>query len=71
MLAYLTSEEAKAKGVRVVGPETAQNRVPTISFVVVKRAEGDGDRVVYKKRVMSRDIVSRFDAGQKVSRNAE
>lgn len=67
MLAYLLSEQAGAKGVHVVGPETAQDRVPTISFVVIEQADSSGGRVTYKKKVMSKDIVSRFDATQKVS----
>lgn len=51
LLSYLTSSEAHARGVRVVGSEEGgEKRVPTISFVVV------GERPV-----KSRDIVSYFD----------
>ncbi|KAI5453683.1 hypothetical protein NCC49_005503 [Naganishia albida] len=64
MLAYLTSEPAWTRGVRVVGPDTARDRVPTISFVVVERAEKDAG--TWRKRVKSRDIVSRFDEGHKI-----
>lgn len=67
MLAYLLSDEAKAKGVQVIGPQTPQDRVPTISFVVVEQASRHGDQVTYKKRIASRGIVSEFDKGQKVS----
>jgi hypothetical protein len=67
LLAFLLSDEAKAKGVQVVGPQTSQDRVPTISFVVVEQASKHGDQVTYKKTIASKDIVSRFDKGQKVS----
>jgi hypothetical protein len=51
LLGYLTSAEARAKGVRVVGNETSgESRVPTISFVVVGQ-----------KPVKSGDIVGYFD----------
>lgn len=70
MLAYLLSDDAKAKGVRVVGPETSQHRVPTVSFMVVGPTNSIGDRVTYKKRLLSKDIVSRFDDGKKVSSNS-
>jgi hypothetical protein len=67
LLAYLLSDEANAKGVRIVGPQTSQDRVPTISFVVVEQASKHGAQVTYKKTIASKDIVSRFDRGQKVS----
>ena len=67
MLAYLLSKEAKVKGVQVVGPHSSEDRVPTISFVVVERASQHGNRVIYKKRMTSKDVVSKFDEGQKVS----
>ena len=69
LLTYLLSDEAKAKGVQVVGPHSPQDRVPTISFIVVERASQNGDQVTYKKRMASKDIVSKFDEGQKVSQN--
>jgi hypothetical protein len=46
MLAYLLSKEAKVKGVQVVGPHSSEDRVPTISFVVVEYSnpfECDGE----------------------------
>ncbi|GHJ83970.1 hypothetical protein NliqN6_0372 [Naganishia liquefaciens] len=66
MLAYLLSKEAKVKGVQVVGPHSSEDRVPTISFVVVERASQHGNRVIYKKRMTSKDVVSKFDEGQKI-----
>lgn len=63
LLSYLLSEQAKAKGVRVIGPETSHDRAPTISFVVL---ESKGTDAIYKKRLLSKDIVSVFDEGKKV-----
>lgn len=50
LLEYLLSDAAKARGVRIVGPESVEARVPTISFVVT------GD-----KPLKSPDIVAAFD----------
>lgn len=51
LLGYLTSESARARGIRIVGNEQINlQRVPTVSFVVV------GDRPV-----RSKDIVGYFD----------
>lgn len=66
LLEYLLSDEAKAKGVRVIGPETAHNRTPTISFIVLAPLDSDGTTATYKKRLLSKDIVAVFDAGRKV-----
>jgi selenocysteine lyase/cysteine desulfurase len=66
LLSYLLSEQAKAKGVRVIGPETSHDRAPTISFVVLESAESKGTDAIYKKRLLSKDIVSVFDEGKKV-----
>ena len=51
LLGYLTSESARARGIRIVGNEQINlQRVPTVSFVVI------GDRPV-----RSKDIVGYFD----------
>lgn len=51
LLGYLTSPEARARGVCVVGNEKADlNRVPTVSFVVAG-----------EKKLSSKDIVALFD----------
>jgi selenocysteine lyase/cysteine desulfurase len=63
LLSWLTGEEGKAKGVKVVGPETKEGRSPTISFVVVEEV-GKGR---YRKRMKSADIVKVFDDEKKVS----
>lgn len=65
LLAFLTSEEAAAKGVRVVGPETASGREPTISFVVVEQTQGG----MWKKRLQSKDIVEKVDKTGEVRRD--
>jgi selenocysteine lyase/cysteine desulfurase len=62
LLEYLTGQEARDKGVRVVGPETADHRAPTISFVVVQK---EGDK--WRKRIQSKDIVAVFDKTTNVS----
>jgi len=55
LLEYLLSK--KERGVRIVGPESADPaiRAPTVSFVIVSE---DGKT----KRVKSRDVVAQFDA---------
>jgi selenocysteine lyase/cysteine desulfurase len=63
LLSWLTGEEGRAKGVKVVGPETKEGRSPTISFVVVEEV-GKGR---YRKRMKSADIVKVFDDEKKVS----
>ncbi|KZV97284.1 PLP-dependent transferase [Exidia glandulosa HHB12029] len=50
LIGYLLSDEAKARGVRIVGPEGVDGRVPTVSFVVV------GD-----KPFKSKEVVAEFD----------
>ncbi|KAH7098770.1 PLP-dependent transferase [Auriculariales sp. MPI-PUGE-AT-0066] len=55
LLDFLLSDAAKARGVRVVGPETVQDRVPTVSFVVI------GDRAM-----KSADVVAEVDKAEKV-----
>ncbi|KAJ9103930.1 hypothetical protein QFC21_002393 [Naganishia friedmannii] len=66
LLPYLLSDEAKAKGVRVIGPETSHDRAPTISFVVLAPAESNGTAANFKKRVLSKDVVTVFDEGKKI-----
>lgn len=57
LLGYLTSDEARARGVRVVGDETwGSQRVPTVSFVVT------GQRTM-----KSKDVVAVFDKKGNVS----
>lgn len=64
LLRYLTGEEGKAKGVKIVGPEGTEDRAPTISFVVVEEVgEGSGK---WRKRMKSKDIVKVFDEEKKV-----
>lgn len=67
LLAFLTSDEARGKGVRVVGPEQATGREPTISFVVVEETQGG----MWKKRLQCKDIVERVDKDGKVSLERE
>ncbi|KAG9038123.1 hypothetical protein FS837_001299 [Tulasnella sp. UAMH 9824] len=57
IIGFLLSGEAKKAGVRIVGPESADNevRAPTISFVVVGQ---DGKT----KRLQSKDVVAAFDS---------
>jgi len=54
LLEFLLSDAAKSRGVRIVGPETLESRVPTVSFVVV------GDRPF-----KSADIVGEVDKSEK------
>jgi len=63
LLGHLTSDQARAKGVKVVGPEGVEGRAPTISFVVVQEVR----KGVWKKKMNSRDIVKVFDDEGKVS----
>ena len=64
LLSYLTGKEGRAKGVRIVGPESTKDRAPTISFVVVEETNGGK----YRKRMNSADIVKVFDEEKKVGR---
>ncbi|KAG8928234.1 hypothetical protein FRC01_006256, partial [Tulasnella sp. 417] len=57
IMGFLLSEEARKAGVRIVGPESAdqQVRAPTISFVIV----GEDGKT---KRIQSKDVVAKFDS---------
>lgn len=56
LLKFLTSDRARARGVRVIGPENAApTRAPTISFIVLDGEAGEC-------ALRSRDIVERVDA---------
>jgi hypothetical protein len=60
LLEYLTAPKQRERGIRVVGSEKAgPDRMPTISFVVVKSADG-------KPSMGSKAVVAQFDEKGKV-----
>jgi len=64
LLEYLLGDEAVERGVRVVGPQTVEQRAPTISFVVVEPVQGQEGG--WRKRMMSRDVVKAFDETREI-----
>jgi hypothetical protein len=61
MLRFLTADKQRARGVRVVGSETPSGeRMPTISFVVVKGEKGE-------PAMKSKGVIDEFDKRGKVS----
>jgi len=55
MLAYLTADKQRSRGVRVVGSEDASpQRMPTVSFLIVEGADGEPG-------IKSKELVNLFD----------